>query len=74
MTRPWRPDCPTCGDNRTVLAEGGRDYFCTFCNRCFDDEPADCRSSPPQRIERHVEDWDGRKADRRLRRMRKRRR
>lgn len=30
------PDCPKCGDNRRVYADGDRFWFCTRCRAQFD--------------------------------------
>lgn len=40
MTNHHRlPDCPRCGDNRAVHADGERNFWCTFCKVIFDDSP-----------------------------------
>jgi hypothetical protein len=46
------PDCPSCGDNRSVYEEGDRDYFCRTCNQAFgEDDGGDYFTDPTRRIE-----------------------
>jgi len=64
------PDCPSCGDNRSVHKDGDRNFFCTLCKVEFDDNPdegGDYSINPTKRIERQ-EAWAARQRERRHRR------
>jgi transposase-like protein len=54
-----KPDCPSCGSNRSVYAEGDRGYWCRLCNAAFDGDPGEggdySSSDPSWRLQRAEE-------------------
>ncbi len=48
------PDCPRCGSNLMVYADGDHNLWCTSCKAAFDDNPTeggDHFNDPTKRIE-----------------------
>ena len=67
LSKQRLPDCPLCGDHRSVHKEGDRAYFCTFCKAAFDDHPeegGDYSTDPTRRLQYQEAREERRKAKR----------